>query len=210
MRSWGKQDSRAGGDDMMVLGTHIFDMMRLFAGDAQWCSAQVLSKGHEITRADARTVAEKIGPVAGDEIEAQFGFANGVTATFTSRARLRDTLGHWAVELLGSKGAVRILMDIDPVVLHRRRNETATGATEEWLPLKDDPMLKTSSDQRGFGPANRRVVEDWLDAIEHDRESQCSGRNAMKAIEMVMAVYHAALNHTRVALPLKNRNHPLQ
>jgi hypothetical protein len=31
----------------------------------------------------------------------------------------------------------------------------------------------------------------------------------MKAVEMVMAVYQSALDHARVALPLKNRAHPL-
>lgn len=209
IRSWGKQDSRAGGEDMMVLGTHVFDLLRLFAGDALWCSAQVLSKGHEITNADARTVTEKIGPVAGDEIEAQFGFAKGVTASFTSRGRLRETLGHWGMELLGSKGAVRILMDVDPAVRQRKRG-SGSSITDEWLPLNDDPLLKLAADQRGFGPANRRVVEDWLDAIERDREPQCSGRNATKAIEMAMAVYESALTHRQVALPLGKRQHPLK
>src|SRR5881394_1033376 len=32
--AWGKQDNRAGGEDMMVLGTHLFDLMRFFAGNA--------------------------------------------------------------------------------------------------------------------------------------------------------------------------------
>lgn len=211
IRSWGKQDSRAGGEDMMVLGTHVFDLLRLFVGDAHWCSAEIFSQGHEITRADAHAVTERIGLVAGDEIEARFGFAHGLTATFTSRARLRETLGHWAVELLGSKGAVRILMDIDPVVVHRERgNERSSGVIEAWLPLEGDPTLSPAIGQRGFGPANRRVVEDWLDAITHDREPRCSGRNAMKAIEMVMAVYQAALSRARVTLPLDRREHPLR
>lgn len=209
IRSWGKQDTRAGGEDMMVLGTHIFDLLRLFAGDAHWCGAQVFSGGHEITKADARVVTEQIGPVAGDEIEAQFGFAKGVTATFTSRGRLRETLGHWGMELLGGKGAVRILMDIDPTVRHRKRSN-APALTDEWLPLNDDPALKLAADQRGFGPANRRLVEDWLEAIQRDREPQCSGRNAMKAIEMVMAVYESALNRRPVKLPLGQRQHPLK
>ena len=211
IRSWGKQDSRAGGEDMMVLGTHVFDLIRLFAGDALWCRAEVWSKGHAITRDDAREVREKIGLVAGDEIEAQFGFPQGVTANFTSRGRLRDTLGHWGLELLGSKGAVRVLMDIDPVVLRRTRSEEKNSRfSEEWLPLKDDPALKLNSEQQGFIPANRRVVDDWIDAIEQDREPQCSGRNAMKAIEMAMAVYESALQQRRVTLPLNDRQHPLK
>jgi len=211
IRAWGKQDARAGGEDMLVLGTHIFDMMRLLAGDALWCSATVQSRGHEITRADARRVAEGIGPVAGDEIEAEFGFGNGVHATFTSRGRLRNTLGHWGMELLGSKGEARIFMDIFPVVLLRKPALwKPSGVADEWVPVPGDPTTGFTDEQRGFGPANRRVVDDWLAAIRENREPQCSGANATRALEMVMAVYEAALNKSRVALPLQMRKHPLE
>jgi predicted dehydrogenase len=210
IRAWGKQDNRAGGEDMMVLGTHLFDLIRLLAGDAVWCSSRVLYKGHEITRDDARRVADDIGPVAGDDVEAQFGFANGVIASFTSRASLRQTLGPWGMELIGSKGVVRILTEVVPNVLMRNRKPgQPAGSTDEWKPLPGDPITNYTPEQRAFGPANRRLLDDWLDAITQDREPQCSGANAMKAIEMVMAVYEAALKHTRVTLPLEKRSHPL-
>jgi predicted dehydrogenase len=210
IRSWGKQDSRAGGEDLLVLGTHIFDLMRLFAGEPVTCNARVLTDGREITRADAHPATEKIGPIAGEEIEAQFGFANGVAATFTSRGRLRETLGQWGLELLGSKGAVRILMDIDPVVLQRRRSQPApagTGIIDEWLPAAGDPS--GASGERGFGPANTRVVLDWLAAIEANCEPKCSGENAAKALEFVMAIYESALEHRTARMPLARREHPL-
>ena len=35
IRAYGKQDPRAGGEDMLVLGTHLFDLVRFFAGDAK-------------------------------------------------------------------------------------------------------------------------------------------------------------------------------
>src|SRR5256885_11742806 len=38
LRAYGKQDSSAGGEDMMVLGSHLFDLMRLFLGDPLWCT----------------------------------------------------------------------------------------------------------------------------------------------------------------------------
>jgi hypothetical protein len=38
----------------------------------------------------------------------------------------------------------------------------------------------------------------------------CSGRNAMKSLEMIMAVYHAALSGSRAKLPLTDRTHPLE
>ena len=210
LRSWGKQDARAGGEDLLVLGTHLFDMMRLFTGDASSCQALVLQNGRGLSLTDAREASEQIGPIAGDEIEAQFAFSNGATASFTSRRRLRETLGPWALELFGSKGAARIDMDVDPVVRQRiRRPAEAQATIDEWRSLSDDPSLAPAG-PRGFGPANARVVTDWLNAIEHDREPECSGLNAMKSLEMVMAIYQAALQNERVKLPLEYRDHPLR
>lgn len=211
IRAWGKQDDRAGGEDVLVLGTHLFDMMRNLVGDPTWCTARILNQGREFTRADARTVKEQIGPVGGTEIEAQFAFPNGVMASFTSRAVLRQTVAHWGMELIGSKGVVRILMDVFPQVflLGAGKWESA-GKTDHWLPLKDDPTLNFTSEQRDFGLANRRVVDDWLEAIRTKREPACSGRAAMRALEMVMAVYHAGLSGKRTPLPLTDRRHPLE
>jgi predicted dehydrogenase len=209
MRSWGKQDTRAGGEDMIVLGTHLFDMMRFVAGDPASCYADVFHRGRSITAADARAAGEKIGPVAGDEIEAAFQFGRGVTATFTSRGRLRETLGPWSLELYGTRGAIRVGMDIDPRIWKRERQTTSSAATvDQWLPWPSNPTPGTPA-ETGFGPANRRVVLDWLHAIERGGDPECSGQNAMKAIEMAMAVYQSALTGARVALPLATRTHPL-
>src|SRR5205807_851986 len=72
LRAFGKQDARAGGEDLLVLGVHLFDLMRLFAGDPLWCTARVTQAGRDITPADARAIKEQIGPLAGDEVSAQF------------------------------------------------------------------------------------------------------------------------------------------
>jgi predicted dehydrogenase len=211
IRAWGKQDDRAGGEDMLVLGSHLFDLLRLFAGDALSCTARVLYQGRDITRADARRVKEQIGPVAGDEVHAHFAFAHGVNATFTSRKRLRQSVGPWGIELMGSKATVRILTEVFPSVFLLQSNTwEPSGKTDQWRRLPTDPGLKLSDEERGFGRANRRVVDDWLEAIEKKREPACSGRAAMKSLEMIMAVYQAALSGTRVTLPLAERRHPLE
>jgi predicted dehydrogenase len=199
VRAHGKQDARAGGEDMMVLGTHLFDLARLYAGDAMWCTARVTHGGRDITTADARVTKDFVGPVAGDEVFAQFAFASGVNAIFTSRAKSRETAGPWGIELVGSKGRAKILANIPPQI-------TLAGSEKEttrWEPFQPPAAGEN------FTAANARVVDDWLAAIEQEREPACSGRNAMKAIEMVMAVYHAALSGRRVALPLAERGHPL-
>ncbi len=210
IRAWGKQDARAGGEDMIVLGTHLFDLLRLFAGDARWCSARVTQAGRDITTADARVMKDNVGPIAGDEVSAQFGFANGVTGSFTSRGKLREQAGPWGLELIGSKGAAKLSANLPPqVFVLQSAGWKADGKADEWRKLPDDPTLNAPASTQGFPAANARLMDDLLDAIAKNRAPECSGRNAMKAIEMVMAVYHAALTAKRVTLPLTNRQHPL-
>ena len=48
----------------MVLGSHLMDLLRMFAGDPLWCSARVLTDKRDITKADARMVKYNLAPVA--------------------------------------------------------------------------------------------------------------------------------------------------
>ena len=209
IRACGKQDKRAGGEDLVVLGVHEFDLMRFFAGDPLWCTARVLQAGREITLADAHAATENIGPVAGDDIFAQFAFPNGVNATFTSRARNRELAEPWNMELIGTKGAVKVQMDIAPKVYALKSGSwTPHGKASEWRPLDEDPTLGLPASERSVSRANQRVVDDWLAAIAGNRDPICSGYAGMKALEMAMAVFAAGLARQRVELPLKNRNHP--
>jgi predicted dehydrogenase len=205
MRAFGKQDARAGGEDMLVLGTHLFDLMRLFAGDVRRCSATVWSKGELAKASDRRKATEGIGYILGDEIEAQFQFDRGVTGNFTSRAKLRELTAHWHVELIGTRGAAMILADIEPRVLVLKAGKFgADGRNDQWTPLEFK-----SNGESGTAAANRRLAMDWLKAIQDQREPECSGANAAKAVEMVMAVYESHLSGRRVEIPLLNRAHPL-
>jgi predicted dehydrogenase len=203
LRAYGKQDTRAGGEDMMVLGSHLFDLLRLFAGDPLWVTAQVLWQGRDIEVSNRRLVRDNVGWVAGDQVFAQFAFPQGVRATFTSDGRLRETIGHWGIELHGSKGVARINGDVAPNVFVRSQGGwSATGRTDTWTPL--DPALVTGPPEHNLGP-----VGDWLAAIAEDREPECSGANGAWAVEMVGGVYAAALQRGRVAFPLVERRHPL-
>jgi hypothetical protein len=84
------------------------------------------------------------------------------------------------------------------------------GSVSEWKVWEPDPTLNIPESERTGAKANARVVDDWLDAISQERQPICSGYSAMKALEMAMAVFAAGLQRTRVELPLKNRQHPLQ
>jgi predicted dehydrogenase len=210
IRSHGKQDHRSGGEDLVVLGVHLFDLMRFFGGDPSWCAARILQAGHEITVKDAHPATEDIGPVAGDEILAEFAFAKGIHATFVSRAKNREPAGPWGMELVGSKASVKILTEMVPRIYRLKDGHwTAQDKTMEWQLWEQDPTLNWAESQRGFAGANERVVNDWLAAITQDREPVCSGYAAMRALEMAMAVFEAGLGRGRVVFPMKNRQHPL-
>jgi predicted dehydrogenase len=210
IRAHGKQDQRAGGEDLIVLGTHLFDLLRLFAGEPDWCSARVLQNGREITRADVRAASEGIGPVVGDAIFAHFAFPNGVNATFQSRGDYRQTAGPWGLELIGTKGRVRIKANLWPEVwVCGQRGPERADAARDWQRLEGDPTLSLQPGEMTPATANARLVDDWLAALVQDREPICSGFNGMKAVEMALAVFEAGLTRGRVLLPMMRRTHPL-
>ena len=82
----GKEDRRAGGEDMMVLGSHLCDMLRYFLGNPMWVTAHVTQNGAEIGGADVRQATEPIGPIAGNQVSAMYAYPAGVHAFFASRA----------------------------------------------------------------------------------------------------------------------------
>jgi predicted dehydrogenase len=115
------------------------------------------------------------------------------------------------MDLIGTRGTVRILADIVPRVFQLKiGNWSAQGRGDTWHPVPGDPMLDATAEEKSVQRGNARVADDWLDAIAKAREPACSGHTGMKALEMAMAVFEAGLTGQRVLLPMKNRDHPLR
>jgi predicted dehydrogenase len=210
IRVHGKQDRRAGGEDMMVLGTHQFDIVRFLAGDPLWCMARILHRGREATRADIRAATEDVGPVLGDEIEAAFAFPRGLNVHYTSREKNAATAGPWGMEIVGSKGRMKLLSDPHTKAFVMRPGAIGDkGPANPWLPLTDATTDSANGRDATVTAANRRVVDDWLAAIAESREPLCSGSAAMRSLEMIHAVFASGVSGERVAIPLKVRAHPL-
>ena len=210
MDARGKEDHRAGGEDLMVLGTHCLYLMRLFAGEASWCSARVTQDGREVTAADRRAATEPLGPVAGDSIHASYAFPGGVEGRFASQKVGPGLGGRFHISLHGSKGVVLVHIDQDPqiyLLLDKLWSPGKTGS--RWQPLPGAPSNADPSGLQGAEAANRRIVLDLIRAIETGGESLVSGYEGRKALEMIFAVYASHLAGARAALPLKDRRHPL-
>jgi predicted dehydrogenase len=204
IRCRGKEDRRAGGEDMMVLGTHCFDLMRRFAGDPDWAGARICADGHEITRDDIRHDGpEGMGPIAGDDIAGTFAFQNGINAYFASRKSAETSGKRWGIDLYGSQGFITIRASHVPTV-HITESISWQGA--QWKPFP----LPAGTEPRSNLEANHLLVRDLVDAIEKDREPAAGGRTARWAVEMAMALYEAQRTGSRVNFPLQNRDNPLK
>jgi predicted dehydrogenase len=210
MRSRGKEDGRVGGEDMMVLGTHCMYMMRAFAGNALSCSARVLERGKEVTIGSRRAATEPLGPVAGDTHHASYAFRDGIQGHFDSMKHPSGAGGRFGLVLYGTKGMISLGPgDLATVCYLPDPLWNGGKSGGAWQPLPGAPANDDPSGLRGAEAANKRLVEDLIQAIETGKESIASGYECRAALEMILSVYTSHLSRARVALPLKDRRHPL-
>ena len=208
IRARGKEDRRAGGEDLMVLGTHCFDLMRLFAGDPQWVFAHVTQAGRETDRGSAREATEPVGPVAGDNVAAMFAFPDGVHGYFGSKASDVISGSRFGVSLYGSRGVIWIPITSvpnEPAQILRTTSWAMDGPAGAWERMEPPPEGRS----RARASANALMVADLLDAIARDREPVCGARDGRWAVEMVVGIYQSQIEGGRVPFPLRNRHHPL-
>ena len=210
----GKMGSRSGGQDMMVLGLHVFDLARLFAGDVEWCQARIRQSGRPAALADAKeSPSDKVGRVMGDDIFAYFAMKSGVNVTFRSRVGLEKATGPFGMEIIGTQGIVRVNSGFAPgISLLPNPDREATTRVENWQMWTGgvDPATETTFEGlTGYDAAHRRAVRDWLHAIHDQREPLASGERALKAIELAHGVFAAGVGGERIAFPLVKRTHPL-
>ncbi|MDP3000994.1 MAG: Gfo/Idh/MocA family oxidoreductase [Bryobacterales bacterium] len=208
IRARGKEDARAGGEDLIVLGTHCFDLMRLFGGDPEWVFAHVTEQGREVRRGMERKPTEPVGPVAGDAVTAIFRFARGIDGHFGSRRSDVRSGSRFGVTLCGSKGLIFIPLSAVPneAATILRSASWALDKAGGWERLEPPPVGVWQNREA----ANRIMAADLIEAIETGREPVCSARDGRWAVEMVMGVYQSQLTGSRVSFPLRDRRHPFE
>lgn len=209
VRGRGKEDFRAGGEDLVVLGSHIFDMLRIFLGDPSWVFAHVTSRGEELAFDHLGTPTEPIGPIAGRQMAAMFAFAGGLHGYFGSKRSGATHIWRFGTHIYGSKGRIFL-----PNSIYSADSEAYILRSPAWVPRGDRNWELMEPEHRSFGDqryltANALMVEDLLDAIERDREPACSERAGRWTVEMTQGLYASQLNRRPVDFPLRDRAHPL-
>ena len=226
MRGRGKADHRAGAEDLMVLGTHIMDSMRYFAGsDVDWAYGHVSEAGREVTLEDVREGDEEIGLIAGDAVAGYFAFKNGITAQFESYPGAVEAKSEPSVrsmnerrfgfEVYGTEGIIALRdsphceMYVYPQGVWIPERPWERVIIDEW---DAHPDGRARTYQERMHMSNQMMVRELIQAIEEDRDviSASSGRDGRAALEMIMAIHESQRLKTRVSFPLENRQNPYE
>jgi UDP-N-acetyl-2-amino-2-deoxyglucuronate dehydrogenase len=225
---------RPAGNSLMEMVTHIFDLLRIYAGDPAWVSAH-LTAGDAAGRQRPATVADiqysqaawpsdrDCGLVLGDRGSVTVGFGpregwhSGLLATLDSffqpgRSAATGEVWQPSMELVGTDGVLFLGGTSDHGDLYLHRGPwTPPGRLERMAasvrPIAAGPFAAGGAQ----APYHTAMVEELVSAIEGGREHRSSGADGRWALEMIMGVYESQRRAgARVALPLPERRHPLQ
>ena len=209
IKAHGKCDRRVGSMDLAVLGTHMMDSMRYFAGaDVTWAYGHVTKDGGEVTGADVYEEKEEIGRVAGSRVSAYYAFENGVSGSFESYAGDNPGSRWFGFEVHGTEGIIALRGSPG--------TEMYIYPHAFWVPGADDAkwerihLEEWESAQNSTHESNLMILAELVQAIEKDcAVTACSsGRDGRAALEMIMAVHESQRLKSRVYFPLENRENP--
>ena len=210
IQSRGKEDGRAGGEDLIVLGVHLFDMMAEIMG-APLSATSSLCKddGNPCTPADVREASEPLGPICGDKIYVNYRFLRNLPGSFHSRKNKAGNKGRWGMDILGTEGVVTVRMDAIPKV-HVLKDPSHTPGISgvAWEPLQGAPEVDLRGSHVGhYAP----IVDSLVDCVHSGERPLCSIHDARVATEMIQAAWQSHVDGgAPVTIPLAKREHPLK
>tara|TARA_Y100001934_G_scaffold185707_1_gene219283 strand:+ start:905 stop:2032 length:1128 start_codon:yes stop_codon:yes gene_type:complete len=215
LRARGKWDRRHGAEDLAVLGPHMMDSMRYFAGaDVAWAHAHVSQDGREVVLDDVREGNEGIGLIAGSSIAAYYAFTNGVTAHFESQpgdTEAKVNSRWFGFDAHGTEGIISLRNSPNGEMYIYRHGMFIPDGKVEWERVLLDDWEAIAPHDRTHH-SNISIVRELMHAIEEDRDvvEASSGRDALAALEMIMAVHESQRIKGRVEFPLANRQNPYE
>jgi len=213
LRGHGLGDRRGGGEDLWVLGSHIFNLFHYFAGDPQSCSALILKQGRPVTARDVHSGNEGLGPLAGDEIHARWHMANGRVASYTTFANDGSNKAGYAAHLIGTQGVISIHIDRRPVAWFSPGNPfDPSSRRRSRVPIHSSGLGGEETDPALIDRVHNHALAavDLIAAVDEDRAPLCDGRQGAVTVEMICGVFEShRQGGAHVPFPLKERGNPL-
>jgi predicted dehydrogenase len=169
-----------GGGALMNQAIHTVDLLLWMLGDVRDVHARALTALHDIE--------------VEDTVVATLQFASGAVATLEATTAAYPGYPR-RMELTGTEGTV--VLEHDQIRDLDLRTPPAEPLPREEADSTASASSPIVSDVRG----HRRVIEDFLHAIETGEAPLCDGPEGRRSVEVVDAVYRSARSGLPVALP---------
>lgn len=167
-----------GGGALMNQGIHTIDLLIYMLGD--------------ITRVQSVTKPALHHIESEDTCVATLEFANGAVGVLHATTAAYPGYPR-RVEITGTEGTLRI--EQDRITRLDLRNPSALADQIEPADQNASASSPVVSDIRG----HQRIIEDFVQAIETDREPVCDGEEGRRSVVVVEAIYQAARVRDAVA-----------
>ncbi|MGB0548533.1 MAG: Gfo/Idh/MocA family protein [Limisphaerales bacterium] len=208
----GKEDRRGGGEDLWVLGTHIFDLTQHLAGTPLWVQGYARQDGELVTQKHVKPGAEGIGLLAGDSVGGTYALPNEAFAHFRSVKNGAGQPNRFGLTIFGSAGVIKMTFGYLPTAALLPDGSWAPGRTgKKWIPITSNGLGQAETlKDGGLHAGNVLAVRDLIDAVEEDRDPEASIHDALTAMEMIVGLFEShRQGGARVPFPLAKRDNPL-
>ncbi len=208
-------DTRGGGEELIVHGTHFFDLMISLVGPPRWVSAHLAVGDRDATPDDKKAGREPVGPIAGDSAAVMIGFDHGIRGFWNSTAGLNQHGAVYGLTIQCEQATVSMRPKGDVFIYPSPAIEPENDKrawekiwVEDWhFTPEHKPAPLNDFILRG----NQTLVRELIAAIEQDTEPTASLRDAVLVTEIIQGAYasHFA-GGRRLPIPLTERRHPLE
>lgn len=179
-----------GGGALINQGVHTVDLLLWLMGDVQRVYAKTKTALHQIESEDT--------------VVAALEFRNGAIGTLEAATSVYPGYNR-RVELTGSEGT--IILEQDRIIGADLRTVAQTSVCDPIVeaiePIKETSNPQATSPVVSDASGHRKILEDFLQAIETDSTPLCDGREGRRSVELVQAIYESSRTGQPVKLARK-------
>jgi UDP-N-acetyl-2-amino-2-deoxyglucuronate dehydrogenase len=168
---WRGDPVLAGGGALLNQGTHTVDLILWLLGD--------------VTRVQAKSVTALHQVEVEDTVVATLEFRSGAIGTLEAATSAYPGYPR-RLEISGAEGT--IVVENDRIV----KADLRSASIEVAAPVESNRNLSASSPVISDVRGHRRILEDFVRAIETGGQLLCDGREGRRSVELVQAIYESA------------------
>lgn len=160
-----------GGGALINQGVHTVDLLVWLMGDVGRVQAKAITGLHQIE--------------AEDTVVATLEFKSGAIGTLEAATSAYPGYPR-RIELTGSEGTVIVEGD------HITAADLRVPVDDLPLPTADDSQVRANSPVVSDVSGHRRILEDFIEAIQEKRRPLCDGHEGRRSLALVTAIYESS------------------